>query len=134
MKIFTIVIIIMAILTGYILGNIFPFNFSDFYLTPDSEKGIQGNTQLSITAKMEDTNNPVPNLEIDLAQQPGPPPPGGVALTDENGIAKFNVQPGNYFIYFNQNTFPKNLKMPEPEQITVNEGVINEKTILLYLK
>ncbi len=126
-----VIVIIFVAIFGYILGNILPFKFSSF--TGGSEKGIRGDAQLTITAKMEDTSNVVPNLEIDLAPQPGQPPTGGVAITNESGVAKFNVKPGKYYLYFNQNTFPKNLKMPEPEQITVNEEV-NEKIILLYLK
>jgi hypothetical protein len=127
-------IIIIAILLGYVLGNAFPFNFSNLSSESDSEKGIQGNTQLIITAKRADTGDPVSNLEIDFATQPGPPPVGGMALTDENGVAEFNVQPGDYFIYFNQNTFPENLKMPSPEKITVVEGITNKKELFLVLK
>lgn len=75
--------------------------------------------------------NPLSDIEVDLAEKPGQPPKGGVALTDESGVAVFKVRPGSYYIYFNDNTFPKNLKVPELEQIVVKEGVVNDKTILV---
>jgi len=126
--------ILICLFIGYVLGSIFPLDVSKFSLSSGSEENIQGNTQLVITAKMAETNTPVSNLEIDLAKEPGPPPVGGIALTDENGIAKFNVQPGTYFIYFNQANFPKNLIVPESEQVTVSESAVNEKEIVFVTK
>lgn len=125
------IILVFALIFGYIVGNIFPFNSS---FSAEKLNSIRGEAQLIVVAKMENNNVVVPNLEIDLAQQPGQPPAGGVVITDQNGVAEFNVKPGSYFLYFNQNTFPKNLRMPEPEQIIVEDGIINEKTILLNIK
>lgn len=96
------------------------------------KKGIEGNAELKVTLLMDNNvQNPLSNVEIDLAEKPGQPPKGGLALTDESGVAVFKVKPGSYYIYFNDNTFPKNLKVPELEQIVVKEGVVNEKTILV---
>ncbi len=96
------------------------------------EKGIVGNAELKVTLLMDNNvKNPLPNVEVDLAGKPGQPPEGGTAITDESGVATFKVKPGNYFIYFNDNAFPKNLKVPELEQIVVSEGVSNKKTILI---
>jgi hypothetical protein len=96
------------------------------------EKGIEGNTELKVTLLMDNNvKNPLPNVEIDLAQKPGQPPKGGTAITDESGVATFKVKPGDYYVYFNENTFPQNLKVPELVQIVVEEGVANEKTILV---
>jgi hypothetical protein len=81
-----------------------------------------------------DNGQPVANVEVDLAEKPGPPPKGGVAVTDENGIAVFNVQPGNYFVYFNSGKFPKNLQEPEPQPIQVDKEAVNKKTIILDVK
>lgn len=131
-KITLILSIIICLVIGYALGSLFPFDISKFSL--GSEESIQGNSQLVVTAKMAETNSPVPNLEIDLAIEPGPPPAGGIALTNENGIAKFYVQPGVYFVYFNHANFPENLIVPESEKITVTEGEINKKDIILFTK
>ena len=75
--------------------------------------------------------NPLSKIEVDVAEKPGQPPKGGIAVTDEEGIATFNIKPGNYFIYFNNLTFPKNLSVPDPQSITVIEDSINEKTFLI---
>lgn len=123
----------VAAIAGYALGNFFPFRLSEATFVPGVDKGIRGDTQVLITAIMEDRGNPVPNLEIDVAPQPGEPPPGGVALTNEDGVAEFHIQPGNYFIYFNQSNFPRNLKMPEPEPLTVIEGAVNKKEVHFFL-
>ncbi len=75
--------------------------------------------------------NPLPNIEVDLGEKPGQPPKGGTAITNESGVATFKVKPGSYYIYFNDNTFPKNLEVPELGQIVVTEGVVSEKIILV---
>jgi uncharacterized protein YneF (UPF0154 family) len=131
-KITLILSIVICLVIGYVLGNFFPFD--KIFSKIESEENIQGDTQLTVTAKMAGANTPVPNLEIDLAEEPGPPPVGGIALTDESGIAKFNVQPGTYLIYFNQANFPENLIAPESEQITVSEGAVNKKEIVFFTK
>ncbi len=99
------------------------------------KKGIEGNAELEVTLLMDNNvKNPLPNIEVDVAEKPGPPPKGGIGLTDENGVAMFKIKPGNYFIYFNDTVFPKNLATPPLEQITVVEGSINEKTLLITTK
>ncbi len=96
------------------------------------DKGIEGNTELKVTLFMDNNiKNPLPNIEVDVAKKPGQPPKGGVAITNDQGIATFNIKPGSYFIYFNNLTFPKNLSTPEPQSITVVEGAANEKTLLI---
>lgn len=96
------------------------------------DKGIEGNAELKVTLAMDNNvQNPLPNVEVDLAEKPGNPPKGGVAITNELGVATFKVKPGTYFIFFNDLTFPKNLKVPEVQEITVIEGAANKKTILV---
>ena len=98
-------------------------------------KGIEGNAELSVTLLMNNNvKNPIPNTEVDVAEKPGQPPKGGVAITNESGVATFKIKPGNYYIYFNENSFPKNLAIPESQQITVVEGKVNEKTFLVNTK
>jgi hypothetical protein len=95
-------------------------------------KGIEGNVELKVTLLMDNNvKDPLSNVEVDVAPEPGQPPKGGVALTNEEGVATFKIKPGSYFIYFNESTFPKNLATPNPQSVIVAEGSVNEKTILI---
>lgn len=130
MKIFKFILIFLLI------GVVFYFSaiFLGFNLPkpPFLEKGIEGNSKLQVTLLMDNNvKNPLPNIEVDLAEKPGKPPSGGVAMTDESGVANFKVKPGTYFIYFNDLSFPKNLAVPQPQQITVSDEKISEKTFLI---
>jgi hypothetical protein len=96
------------------------------------DQGIGGSAELKVTLLMDNNlKNPLANVEVDVAKKPGPPPKGGVAITDESGVATFKVKPGNYYLYFNDATFPKNLAVPESQPITVTEGAVNGKTLLI---
>ena len=126
-----VVVLLVVFIAGYALGNILPFNLSLF-----SESSIVGNAKLEIKLVM-DNGTPVPKVEVDLAEKTGQPPKGGIAVTDEKGRATFNVKPGNYVIYFNLGTFPKNLEWSQggPEtKIQVEENKVNEKTLILKTK
>lgn len=132
-----ILIAVIFLLAGYVLGSFFPVNLGgsgeerrEFSLPQLIKRGIEGDAQVEIILLM-DTGTPLANVEVDLAEEPGPPPIGGVSLTDENGIAVFNVKPGNYFVFFNDINFPQNLKTPEAQPIEVKEGIVNQKTITL---
>jgi hypothetical protein len=134
MKQSTIILLIIGFLIlGYILGNILPMELTNLSLKKE-DQGIKGDILFILTAKMIETKTPIPNVEIDLGLQPGNPPAGGIAITDENGMAIFSVQAGTYFIYFNDNTFPKHLVMPEPEEVIITEKGINDKTIFFTVK
>lgn len=99
------------------------------------DKGIEGKAVLKVTLLMDNNNNdPVSKTEVDVALKPGQPPKGGVAFTDEAGVATFNIKPGTYSIYFNENSFPNNLAIPEPQSITVVEEGNNETTFLIDTK
>ena len=131
---------VLALVLGYVLGSIFPlsiFNSSQtqypFNVALVGDKGIQGNSQLEVALIM-DNGSPLGNVEVDLAETPGQPPIGGVALSDENGLAVFNVQPGDYFIFFNDNNFPPNVQTPEPISVEVKEGVVNQIEIILTVR
>jgi len=96
-----------------------------------SQKTITGETILKVTASTVD-GMPVSNLEVDVGKEPGPPPEGGKATTDENGTATFHVDPGSYYVYFNMNNFPSDLEYPkELYPVNVHEGKVNEINILL---
>lgn len=121
----------VALIAGYIIGNMLPF--SGFALPG---KSIEGSAKLEVKLVL-DNGTPLSKIEVDVAEKTGSPPKGGVAVTNENGVASFSIKPGNYVIYFNLGTFPKNLDWPQggPEtNITVSEGSANEKTLILKAK
>ena len=124
------VILIFAIfILGYIVGNLIPWSGFSF----SGAESIDGAAKLEVTLQM-DSGQPVADVEVDLAEKPGPPKRGGVAPTNENGVATFSVQPGNYVIYFNSGSFPKNLQEPEPQPIQLSEENVSKKTIILKTK
>lgn len=128
MKIVKILTVIIIFLLGYAIGNFLPL--SGF---GEQKGGIMGSAKLEVTI-LDENSKPVTSLEVDVAKKPGPPQRGGTAMTDQNGIATFNIQPGDYFIYFNSGNFPQNLQEPEPQPIQTNEGNISKKTIILKTK
>lgn len=101
-KIFVFIIILVV---GYLLGSFFPFP-----LTPSFFQGdIRGETELRVTV-LRDGIQPIPDLEVDLAKEPGHPPKGGSVETDHRGVATFFINPGIYYIYFNMKNFPADLQ------------------------
>lgn len=126
MKIVKVLVVIIIFILGYVLGNFLPWSgFGE-----QGGKGITGSAKLEVTILMEN-NKPVANLEVDVAEKTGPPQLGGTAETNENGVATFNIQPGDYFIYFNSGNFPQNLTEAKPLPIQVIEGNISKTTIIL---
>lgn len=124
-----IVLVLATFIFGYALGNFIPWSGFSF----GGGESIAGSAKLEVILQM-DSGQPVANVEVDLGEKPGPPKKGGVAVTNENGVATFNVQPDSYFIYFNSGSFPKNLQEPEPQPIQISEENINKKTIFLITK
>lgn len=122
---------VVLLVAGYFVGNFFPFSIPQLIQTPQED--IKGNVELKVSV-VAGINQPVPNLEIDLGKTTGPPPAGGVAKTNENGIAIFLVKPGNYVVYFNEGTFPKNLEHGPPQPVTVLENSANNVTVVLKSK
>ena len=97
-------------------------------------ESIKGIASLNVTVKTK-LGAPVKNVEVDVGKKAGPPPIGGVAKTNEKGIATFFVKPGNYVIYFNDNTFPAELKAPaSPKKVRVTAGAPVDATITLESK
>ncbi len=126
-----IVIIVVALLVGYAVGNFVPF--AGFAIP---EKSIEGNAKLEVKLVL-DNGTPLSKIEVDVADKTGPPPKGGAAVTDENGVATFSIKPGSYVIYFNVGTFPKNLDWPQEGpaiSIQVSEDTVNQKTLILKTK
>ncbi len=133
MKVFVALAILVVILVALYLGGIF-LGF-DLPKPAFLEKSIAGNEVLKVRVVMDNTaQNPINNVEVDLGEKPGPPAKGGAMVTDNMGVATFKVKPGAYVIYFNESSFPKNLKTPDLVSVQVEEGQINEKTVLVTTK
>lgn len=113
---------------GYVIGSFLPL--SGFQHSGDS---IVGDAELRIHVVTDD-GTAVTGLEVDLAETMGPPPEGGYAVSDGNGVATFHVKPGEYLAYFNSNTFPQYLEMIDSYPVSVEDGVANEATIVLETK
>ncbi len=126
-KILLVLAFLAVFIAGYALGNIVPFSFSLF-----SAKGIVGDSTLNVKVTM-DNGTPLDRIEVDLGEKVGPPPKGGVQVTGEDGVATFKVKPGAYYIFFNTNSFPQNLQVPEEKQVVVGEG-FNEATVAVKTK
>lgn len=97
---------------------------------------IVGETELRVKLLTEN-QEPVAGIEVDVGERAGgQPPKGGIAETDDKGVAIFFIKPGNYFIYFNALKFPKNLQQPKGGNVPVivEAGQINQKTVILKLK
>jgi hypothetical protein len=99
----------------------------------ESPQGIEGKSELQVTV-LQDDNTPVANLEVDVAEEPGPPPEGGKTQTDGNGLATFHIKPGTYYIYFNSLGFPTDLEYPQPETIQIQQNIVNKHTIVIKTK
>lgn len=128
-----IIIFLTIFIIGYAVGNFLPINS----FPRIGDKGIAGDAKLEVKLMM-DNGTPLSNIEVDVGERSGPPPKGGVSVTNNKGIATFNIKPGSYFIYFNSTTFPKNLEWPAQEgpetKIQVEENTVNEKTLIFKTK
>lgn len=114
-----IVIIIVVIGTGFLA-----YQQYYKYFVP------KGDLKITITAG----GKPVPNLEVDVAENPGQPQRRDE--TDKNGVVLFEGIPiGSYAIYFNLGNFPANLEYPHNiSYTTVKQNAVKEKEIELRSK
>lgn len=136
MKILKMLIVpLILIVFGYALGIFFPLikdpqlisKISGFIMPPES---IEGEAVLQVELLI-DNGSPLGRIEVDLAEESGPPPEGGISVTDDNGLATFHVKPGSYFVYFNNSNFPENLQIPEPKQVEIKDDNTNLVTIIV---
>lgn len=118
---------LILLIAGYTLGNVLPFKG---FLGQDS---IVGKAKLEVKV-LQENNLPIENLEVDVAEQPGPPKEGGAIKTNSEGVAFFEIKPGHYFIFFNANNFPDQFQTPKDIEIDVAEGQTTKKTIILENK
>ncbi len=95
---------------------------------------IKGDAVLKVTV-VTDKNEPVKNLEVDVAEKSGPPPEGGFVNTDDRGVATFSIMPGKYVIFFNSGNFPANLQYPDnTPSVEVSRDKPAEQKIILKTK
>ncbi len=95
---------------------------------------IRGDAVLKVTV-VTDQNEPVKNLEVDVAETPGPPVEGGFANTDDRGVATFSIIPGKYVVFFNSGNFPANLEYPDnTPSVEVSRDKPAEQKIILKTK
>lgn len=98
------------------------------------EQSIKGEAILKVMV-VDEKNSPVKGLEVDIGEQPGPPPAGGLVQTDENGIATFDIKPGKYYIFFNGSNFPPEYVYPQDfSQVVVGKDSPAEQKIILKAK
>jgi len=114
---------IVLLFIGYIVGSFFPIG---------SLFNISGDVKLQVTVLRED-KSPVPNIEVDVAKIPGPPPASGIGHTNGNGVANFEIKPGDYYLFFNADNFPTDL-VTELRPIAVKKGELNQETVILKKK
>lgn len=133
-KIIFIAVLFFAL--GYFAGNLYPLPFPIPILI-SGPSSLIGEVELKVRV-ITDKEMPVPDLEVDIDFKLPPSPNRLIAVTtDNNGIATFYLKPGIYFPFFNLNNFPPHLKHPtqaELPQLKVQEGKINEATIILKKK
>lgn len=138
----TSIIVIVFLVIGYLLGNFVPLrNFSSrdqgnpaTYNKEDESTKItsvpSGKGALEVTVK-NSSNQPMVGIEIDVAVRPGPPESWGVKEANINGTANFELDPGNYYVYFNMNRFPSGYKIQPEQKVNIQEGQIKNVTIVL---
>lgn len=129
MKTFGLILVgIVLFVGGYFLGSFRPVTG----LLP--QETIKGDNQFTVTI-LDSANQPVADLEVDVAEKNGPPTGEGVKKTNTSGVATFNLKPGHYFIFFNTVNFPVDqYQVPREMEIDIAEGQTATKTIILKNK
>lgn len=131
----TSIIVIVFFVLGYALGNFVPLqkfstNTQDTANTGEVARISDGKGLLAVTVR-DSSNQPVIGIEIDVAVQPGPPESWGAKEADTNGTANFELNPGTYYVFFNANRFPSGYVFPSSEKVNIEEGQIENITIVL---
>lgn len=137
-KILALVIATITLIGGYILGSFYPI--SGFFRAQDSGSSGTLSTEipnnkgrLLVTAVNED-GDPIIGIEIDVAEQAGPPPEWGIQETGLDGRAVFDIDPGSYFVFFNMNRFPDEYEIQPEKGVTIIEGEQTEVEFVLERK
>lgn len=85
---------------------------------------------LKVTLLYKDS--PAKNVEVDLAETPGPDN-YCYQITDDNGVVEFGSVPvGSYYIYLNMNNYPEEYGIPSAEErATIEKDTTLEVTLEL---
>ena len=70
-------------------------------------------------------------IEIDVAVKPGPPESWGIKEANVNGVADFELDPGDYYVYFNTNRFPSGYKIQPEQKVSIQKGQTKNIKIIL---
>jgi hypothetical protein len=134
LKVLIYALVFIAILVTFYVGAILAgFNLPGAGLIQKND--ISGSAVLEVKLVMDNrAQDPLANIEVDVAEEPGPPPEGGVAATNDAGVATFQIKPGSYVVYFNSLSFPENLAIPESKPVTVTKEGPNQVTITVDTK
>jgi len=131
--IIVVIVALISVILGYVIGNLLPFK--SFPESDDSgqitqDSNIPDGKGRLVVEVMNTDNEPVIGIEIDVAFQPGPPEDWGVKETNTEGIAIYNLDPGDYFAYFNMERFPSEYVVQPEKKVTVING---EETIVTFV-
>lgn len=131
-----IIAVLIIFFLGYAAGSFLPLssfgnNENSNFVAP--ENLIEGATEFgSLKVILTDTRGAfIDNIEVDVGEHPGGKM--AVEVTDKNGVALFEKMPaGNYVIFFNDNTFPKNFeRVPSLIPVKITKGQATEQKIEL---
>lgn len=123
--------VIAYLLIGYLVGSYFPLR--GFLGGSSNGPSISGSAELQVTVLRPDSS-PATGVEVDVATKIGQPGEGGMVETDGSGVATFHIQPGTYYIFFNDTNFPNDLLHKDTPQVTVAEGSTTKQTVRLSAK
>jgi hypothetical protein len=121
---------VLILVVGYVLGSLFPLSLNNVL-----QQDIRGKAEVQVTILQSKDKSPVTKLNVFMGKKPGPPPRGGQATTDNNGVATFYVKPDVYYVYFSTGDFPADLEYTTPQkplqavenQTTVYQVLLNSK-------
>ena len=126
-KILIILICIFCLIGGYILGSYYPLSG----LFPNNNNPATATSEVLTVTVLNENEEPMVGIEIDVAEQAGPPEDWGVKDADTSGKAIYNLEPGTYYVFFNTNRFPLGYVVQREQEITIVKGEPKEITIVL---
>jgi hypothetical protein len=111
-----IIVALVALIAGYILGNLLPLSRFSTGGGSTSQTTDKGQLLVQVT---DTEGGPVVGLEVDVAVQPGPPEEWGIATTDAQGVVQYDLDPGTYYVFFNTSNFPSEYVVQPERQTTI---------------
>jgi len=137
-SILTIVFIVLAIILGYILGNVLPFNGFLNAANNNAQNtqvtGIPENKGRLVVKVRNNNEEPIVGIEIDVATQPGLPAQWGIKEANIQGLATYDIDPGQYYVFFNLNRFPSEYIVQSERRVIIIAGQQQNITFTLEKK